>query len=670
MKKGILFLFFLFPNKGIIATEANVKIHIPIIYATDDNYVMPTIVSMESAVRSMKESSFYEFTILVPDEIKQENINRFEIFKNSYENKCSVNLIKMGNVYSDCFTKIWGEAMYYRLSIPYILKDADKAIYIDGDTLVRHDLQEMYNIDLENNYVGGVPDPAYNRVYFLKKINDKVEKYICSGVLLINCKAWRNNINFDRDILNLCKNVNSIKLMFPDQDIINVVCGGRIKKLPFKFMRFNMWCNIENEYDKNKYAKKFYSKEEFLEGKNNPVIMHFFFPKPWVSKGSPDFLYQEWYNLFNSIKRKYKFKELKLKMILIAIIKEVYKTIILAIKFYKILVLKFIFIVLFLLLLIFFTLKFINKRKHKIILLAFCSLCFLLLSFYIYSVIYRYTYRSTNRIIEIIKSKKHIENPKISVIIPVYNVEKYLRECLNSVINQTMEDIEIICVNDGSTDRSLDILKEYAAKDDRIIVINQTNGFVESARNNGLKIAGGEYIQFVDSDDYLELNACETAYKYALQYDADVVIFGYKNFPEQVGNIKNKRGKGLKYKEVGVFYGGLRSGRHLCRNMIWNKLYRHKIIKGCYFPEWIRGGGDEHFNFQVDKKINTLVQIPKQLYNYRLNLNSIVTTGTWLKKVVNAFHISVDLIEHNEWRFAKHYIAAFLRSCLWAFNGQ
>ena len=312
-------------------------------------------------------------------------------------------------------------------------------------------------------------------------------------------------------------------------------------------------------------------------------------------------------------------------------------------------------------------LKLNNRSKILVGVIGVALSC--ILSLYIYSVIYRYTYRSTNRIIEIIKSKKHIENPKISVIIPVYNVEKYLRECLNSVINQTMEDIEIICVNDGSTDRSLDILKEYAAKDDRIIVINQTNGFVESARNNGLKIAGGEYIQFVDSDDYLELNACETAYKYALQYDADVVIFGYKNFPEQVGNIKNKRGKGLKYKEVGVFYGGLRSGRHLCRNMIWNKLYRHKIIKGCYFPEWIRGGGDEHFNFQVDKKINTLVQIPKQLYNYRLNLNSIVTTGTWLKKVVNSFHICVDLIEHNEWRFAKHYIKFNLNRIPWCFRG-
>ena len=283
-----------------------------------------------------------------------------------------------------------------------------------------------------------------------------------------------------------------------------------------------------------------------------------------------------------------------------------------------------------------------------------------ILSFYIYSVFYRYTYRSTNRIIETIKSEKHIENPKISVIIPVYNVEKFLRECLDSVVNQTMRDIEIICVNDGSTDNSLDILKEYAAKDDRIIVINQTNGFVGSARNNGLKIAKGEYIQFVDSDDYLELNACETAYKYALQYDAEVVVFGYKNFPEQVGNVKNKRSD-LKHKEVNVFYGGLRAGRHLAISQVWNKLFRHEIIKGCYFPEWIRMSEDEHFDFQVDKKINTLVQIPEQLYNYRLNLNSIVNTVPRLTKVVNAFYICFDLIEHNELCFAKYCIGVYKR---------
>jgi len=91
--------------------------------------------------------------------------------------------------------------------------------------------------------------------------------------------------------------------------------------------------------------------------------------------------------------------------------------------------------------------------------------------------------------------------PKVSVIIPVYNVERYLRECLDSIINQTLEDIEIICINDGSTDNSLEILCEYEKKDNRIIVFNQENKGVSTARNNGIKLAKGEFVCFIDPDD-------------------------------------------------------------------------------------------------------------------------------------------------------------------------
>ncbi len=116
---------------------------------------------------------------------------------------------------------------------------------------------------------------------------------------------------------------------------------------------------------------------------------------------------------------------------------------------------------------------------------------------------------------------------KVSVIIPVYNTEKYLKECLDSVINQTFNDIEIICINDGSTDGSLNILTEYATIDSRIIVITQENKGVSEARNNGMEKAGGEYIMFLDSDDYLYKQACEIAYNSATSNNADVGIFGH-----------------------------------------------------------------------------------------------------------------------------------------------
>ena len=103
------------------------------------------------------------------------------------------------------------------------------------------------------------------------------------------------------------------------------------------------------------------------------------------------------------------------------------------------------------------------------------------------------------------------EQPLVSVIIPVYNVERYLAQCLDSVSHQTYQNLEIICVNDGSRDGSLDILRRYADEDARIQVIDKANGGVSRARNDALDCARGEYIMFVDSDDWVEPDACENA---------------------------------------------------------------------------------------------------------------------------------------------------------------
>ena len=105
-------------------------------------------------------------------------------------------------------------------------------------------------------------------------------------------------------------------------------------------------------------------------------------------------------------------------------------------------------------------------------------------------------------------------NVKISIIVPVFNVEKYLSECLNSLINQTLKDIEIICVDDGSTDSSPSILEEFRNKDERIKVIRQENSGVSVARNNGLAIAQGEYVGFVDSDDWVDADFFEKLYSF------------------------------------------------------------------------------------------------------------------------------------------------------------
>ena len=114
---------------------------------------------------------------------------------------------------------------------------------------------------------------------------------------------------------------------------------------------------------------------------------------------------------------------------------------------------------------------------------------------------------------------------KVSVIIPVYNVEPYLKQCMDSVVGQTLKDIEIICVDDGSTDGSLDILREYAAEDNRIQIIEQKNAGAGAARNNGMRHATGKYLSFLDSDDFFEPRMLEKAYDLPEKDQADFVAY-------------------------------------------------------------------------------------------------------------------------------------------------
>ena len=127
--------------------------------------------------------------------------------------------------------------------------------------------------------------------------------------------------------------------------------------------------------------------------------------------------------------------------------------------------------------------------------------------------------------------------PLISVIVPVYNVEKYLGQCVDSIINQTLKDIEIICVDDGSTDGSLDILNSYKEKDDRIIILKQKNLYAGVARNNGAKAAKGKYLSFLDSDDFFDVNMLQDMYNQAEKDKSDIVICGWKNYDNRTNKV-------------------------------------------------------------------------------------------------------------------------------------
>ena len=221
---------------------------------------------------------------------------------------------------------------------------------------------------------------------------------------------------------------------------------------------------------------------------------------------------------------------------------------------------------------------------------------------------------------------------KVSVIIPVYNVENYLEECLDSIINQTLKDIEIICINDGSTDNSLEILNDYASKDSRIKVLTQENKGLSATRNHGLKLAEGEYIYFMDSDDILELTALEELYGISKNdEECDMVIFKLINFDDDsnekfISNyyemefLRKFKNKYFSYKDVGIKIFDVAVSTP-------GKFFKRDLIHDLTFPEGLIFE-DNLFFTEAFLKSNKLYFYDKYLYNRRVRDESITQTPT------------------------------------------
>lgn len=211
---------------------------------------------------------------------------------------------------------------------------------------------------------------------------------------------------------------------------------------------------------------------------------------------------------------------------------------------------------------------------------------------------------------------------KVSIIVPVYNVEKYLRKCIDSLINQTLNDIEIICINDGSTDKSLKILKEYKNKDSRIILFNQENSGQSVARNRGIEIAKGEYLGFVDPDDWIDLDYYEKLYNAASTNDTDIAVGGII----RVTGIKKK--KFLNF-EKETLTDNTKLKFELCdvpeKSYIWNKIYKTQKLKeiNLKFEEG-RIFEDCIFTPQALFFLGKMVTVPNTYYYYLRRNNSTV----------------------------------------------
>ena len=257
---------------------------------------------------------------------------------------------------------------------------------------------------------------------------------------------------------------------------------------------------------------------------------------------------------------------------------------------------------------------------------------------------------------------------KVSEIVPIYNVEKYLKRCIESLINQTFEDIEIIALNNGSTDKSLDILNYYAYKDKRIRVINNKNIGVSKSRNIGIKEAKGEYIVFVDSDDWIDSNMIEILHKTISDNNCDLVMCTYvrefaNHSKEKVFNlpeiniyegiqVKNE----LLRKLVGPIQKELANPEYLdALGTVWAKMYKTSILKekNLRFIDLkeIGSGEDILFNIYVFNEVSKVILLNKPMYHYwRENDNSITSRyiPNFVEKRRKYFNYIKDFIKDND----------------------
>lgn len=252
----------------------------------------------------------------------------------------------------------------------------------------------------------------------------------------------------------------------------------------------------------------------------------------------------------------------------------------------------------------------------------------------------------------------------ISIIVPIYNVEQYLKRCVDSLINQTYRNLEIILVDDGSPDRCGEICDEYAKKDSRVKAIHKPNGGLSDARNKGLDVATGDYVMFVDSDDWLESNTCEIISRMAFEYHADVVVFGM-NLVYDNGNVV-RRGKGIVSHTpsqeqciLSLIYRVPESGLF---NNVCNKMFRRELFDNIEFPLG-RLAEDRGVILKLMHKAKSVYVCENCFYNYYKRSGSISISDYSPRLVNDRFYFDIerlDFIRKNYPKFGKYQIAQML----------
>ena len=262
---------------------------------------------------------------------------------------------------------------------------------------------------------------------------------------------------------------------------------------------------------------------------------------------------------------------------------------------------------------------------------------------------------------------------KISVIVPIYNVEKYLERCLESIVHQSYKNLEIILVNDGSKDNSLMICEEYKKQDERIIIINKKNGGASSARNEGLKIATGDYISFIDSDDYIEEDMYEILVRNLIENDADISVSGVKDIIENIDGSQTIIKDTFNGERILETVNSIEAMRKyfLGSWAPWDKIYKREIHKDLFFPEG-EINEDEAIVLEVLKKAKKIVYDNKSFYNY-IKRDSSVTASCFNERKMDWYKNckkNLEIVENEFIELREVAEKRLLSSILWSFNGM
>lgn len=433
---------------------------------TDNNFVLPTAVTIESIVQNANPDYQYCIYVICNKNVDQYNQDKLCACTKGMENISVVPVIVHDDSRYQLFLKKdfpVSISATFKFAIPELLPELEKVLYIDGDLIVQSDLTEFYATDVSEVYAGVIKD--YHALTFKgdvwERLGIRLEGYFNSGVMLLNLNAMRADGVTDKLIDYRLHGIN----YYMDQDTLNVVFGSRVKYLDFKYnVTATNWRNKTSE-DLSGYYGMEYREEKYDYMREADIIHYCSSDKPW--KYYDTHMADVWYKYFlTSV-----FSDVNLN----------------------------------------------RQSLHTII------------------------PQKNIKLVRIQDDRVFAENaachlstipgdPIVTVIIPAYNAEEFIGEAIESVLRSTFPSFELICVNDGSTDGTLQVLQQFAARDDRVVVLDQVNSFAGVARNNALSVARGQYVTFLDSDDLLANCALERMYTAAVANNTEVVVSGASQF--------------------------------------------------------------------------------------------------------------------------------------------